>query len=294
MRILFFCLLLGFSVLCRPAPAEEAPQPFQIDRSAVHTLAASGSKRQYPVTVVTPPGYARPENADRRYPVIYLTDAPYTVQVTAGVSRLLFSQKKMEEFIIVGIGYAVGEPGTPARNRDLTPWANANYPGTGGAPAFLDFIVNDAMPEMERRYRIDPARRTLAGQSYGGLFGLWTLLTRPGLFESYILTSPSIWFARQALLDLEAAAAKRSQALTGRVYFATGGFETINRASDDPRYYTKVDMVADQRQMADRLRDRAYPGLQVRADVIEGTVHETTFPVGLVHALHWLFPYLGD
>lgn len=284
--------VLGFCV--QPAKAAEASPPaFEIERSAVHTIESPAAKRRYGIFVKTPPGYDDPANAGRRYPVIYMTDGPYTFQVASGISRLLFSQKKMEEFILVGIGYAEGESGTASRNRDLTPWTNPNNPGIGGAAAFLKFIRTDAMPELERLYRIDPARRTLAGQSYGGLFGLWVALTEPELFSSYILTSPSIWYARKALLELEARYAAKNKDMRAAIYFAIGSFETVNPASDDPRYLATNDMVGDQQEMAKRLQSRNYPGLRVRSDVIEGTVHETTFPVGLIHALHWLFPYLG-
>lgn len=37
-------------------------------------------------------------------------------------------------------------------------------------------------------------RQALYGHSYGGLFALHTLFTRPGLFDCYIASSPSIWW----------------------------------------------------------------------------------------------------
>ncbi len=48
------------------------------------------------------------------------------------------------------------------------------------------------MPLVEKIYRIDAQRRTLAGQSCGGLFGLWVMLNEPELFQNYILTSTSL------------------------------------------------------------------------------------------------------
>ena len=270
----------------------EALPAYALERSAVHALRAAETGRRYDLNVRLPPGYDEPANRDRRYPVLYLTDGDYTFQVAAGITRLLFSQEKMEEFILVGISNDREAPGATGRNRDLTPWENPRYTGTGEAARYLHFMETEAIPLIERSYRADPARRMLAGQSYGGLFGLWVLLTRPELFESYLLTSPSIWYAEKALSDL-ADGLKAKPGIKARVYMATGGYETLNPASDDPRWHKTNDMVTDSKEMAARLTALKLKGLRIRNDVTEGTVHETTFPVGLVHGLHWLFPYLG-
>lgn len=288
----FLLSALLWSLPAAYAAAPDAPPPYALERSAVHALRAEGTGRRYDLNVRLPPGYGDPANRGRRYPVLYLTDGDYTFQVAAGVTRLLFSQKKMEEFILVGITNDQEDLGAGARNRDLTPWPHPTRSGYGEAAAYLAFIRDQAMPLVEATYRVDPARRTLVGQSYGGLFGLWVLFTEPGLFESYLLTSPSIWYAEKPLHDL-AAGLKRQSGVAARVYLATGGFETVNPASTDPRYNREDDMVADSREMAARLEGLGLPRLSVRNEVMAGTVHESTFPVGLVHGLHWLFPYQG-
>lgn len=163
------CFTLSFS---SHADYAGAPPAFEVERSAVHTLTATNSQRRYELYVKLPPGYDAPENLLRRYPVLWLNDGPYTFQVASGVSRVPFSQQLFEEFILVGVSYAQGEMPADSRRRDLTPTAVARYPGSGGARAYLDFLRAQAIPFVERTYRVDPARRTLAGQSYGGLFGL--------------------------------------------------------------------------------------------------------------------------
>ena len=260
--------------------AAQEPPPYQIERSAVLGIDSALLQRRYEVYVKLPPGYDRPENAGKRYPVLYLTDGPYTFQVASGVSRLTHSQKSLEEFILVGLSRAVGGDEQDSRRRDYTPWRNPSIQGeTGGAPAYLRHLKAEVLPMVEQRYRVDPKRRVLVGQSYGALFGMWVALTEPELFGAYILTSTSIWFADKALLTLEAEHAAKRKDLKADIYLAVGGLER-----------GRVDMVADQAELAKRLKSRKYPGLRLRADTIEGTVHETTFPVGLVHALMWLFP----
>lgn len=283
-------LLAAALFLTMPAVhAQEALPTYQVERTSVHTVTSGQSGRTYELYVKLPPGYADPKNAGRRYGVLYLTDGDYTFQVASGITRLAHNLKRLEEFILVGLPTAKGEDGMNSRRRDLTPWTDPDLSGvSGGAPAYLDFLVKQAMPLVEKTYRIDPARRTLVGQSYGGLFGLWVLFTQPQHFSSYILTSPSIWFKEYALRALEADYARTHKDLKAKVYMTTGSFEAAKPG--DKRYNQSRDMVADQQDMAKRLRARKYPGLQVTSEVSPGTYHETTFPVGLIQGLQWLYP----
>ncbi len=189
-------LLLNTTAALFAAETETAdtPQRFEIERSRVYTFASA--QHSYDVFVRLPQGYDKPENAQRKYPVVYLTDGPYTFEVAAGVTRVPIGHDTFEPIILVGLGYAQGEDPAVSRERDLTPYVDARnkpYP-TGGARAYLDFLKTQVLPVIEKTYRIDANRRTLAGQSYGGLFGGWVLLTEPALFRNYILTSPSLWY----------------------------------------------------------------------------------------------------
>jgi len=291
-RMRFVCLLaacLLFTIVS--ARAQETAPAYQVERTSVHTVNSTKNGRTYDLYVKLPPGYADPKNADKRYAVLYLTDGDYTFQVASGITRLAHNLKRLEEFILVGLPNAKGENGMDARRRDLTPWVDDRTDGGrlgGGAPAYLDFLIKDAMPLVEKTYRIDATRRTLVGQSYGGLFGLWVLFTQPQHFSSYILTSPSIWYKEHALWGMEADYAKSHKDLKAKLYMATGSFEAARPG--DKRYNRESDMVANQQEMAKRLRARKYPGFQVVSEVSQGTYHETTFPVGLIQGLQWLYP----
>ena len=301
-----FALLASASALlvlagCKPATdarAAEQAKPasqgavfqtddaeFAVPGSKVHTLPASAQGRVYQIYVKTPFGYDAPENAGRTWPVIYLNDGPYTFQVASGVTHLPYRFNRLQQAILVGISYAQGDDGMVSRRRDMTPWRDPGLPSaSGGAPQYLAFIKGQVLPFVESRYRADPRRRTLAGQSYGGLFGAWVAVTEPELFDSYILTSPSLWYDDHQMFKAEAAYAIRHKDLKARIYLATGELERPRPGGD------AEDMVADQRAFAKALRSRGYPGLKIRDEVTAGTVHETTFPVGLVHGLEWRFP----
>lgn len=263
--------------------------PFTIENSVVIPIRSKASGRDYEIFVKTPPGYGKPENAGKRYPVIYLTDGPYTFQVASGLSRVPFSQGRFNEFVIVGLSWAKGEPPADSRRRDLTPWRDPEVKGeTGGGPAHFAFLKDEVMPLVEGRYRLDPANRTLAGQSYGGLFGLWVVFHAPETFRNYVLTSPSIWFADKQLLKDEAAYAAGHKELKATIYLTTGSREHPGPQCPD----CERDMVGDQALLAKTLKARAYPGLRLRTDLVEDGFHETTFPVGLIRGMQWL--YLKD
>lgn len=230
---------------------------FVIENSAVIPIHSDALGRDYEIYVKTPPGYDKPENAGRRYPVLYMTDGPYTFQVASRLSRVPFSQERFHEFIIVGFSWAEGESPAISRRRDLTTWRDPEINGvTGGGEAYLGFLKHEAMPLIESRYRIDPVSRTLGGQSYGGLFGLWTAVKEPDLFANYILTSPSIWFDDRQILKDEAAYSANHGDLHAKIYLATGSREHPGsggcRGCDN-------DMVADQARLIAILKGRNYP-----------------------------------
>ena len=263
------------------------PSGFVIENSAVLPLASRVSGRSYEVYVKTPPGYSKPENAGRRYPVLYLTDGPYTFQVASGLTRVPFNHGRFKEFIIVGISYAQGDVPADSRRRDLTPWRDPKMKGeTGGADTFFRTLKTEVLPLVEGKYRIDPSQRTLGGQSFGGIFGLWILFHEPDLFRNYILTSSSIWFAGRQVLKDEDLYAKAHKDLKARVYLAVG--EREHPGPEGCRSCT-TDMVADQARLASLLKGRKYPSLELKTTVVSGGYHETTFPTGLIQAMQWLY-----
>jgi predicted alpha/beta superfamily hydrolase len=272
------------------APATSASSTtsgFVIENSAVIPIRSKAVARDYEIYVKTPPGYDKPENASRRYPVLYLTDGPYTFQVASGLSRVPFSQDRFHEFVIVGLSWAGGDAPANSRRRDLTPWRDPEINGvTGGGEAYLTFLKREAMPLVEARYRIDGANRTLAGQSYGGIFGLWVAFREPTLFANYILTSPSIWFDDRQILKAEAAYAANHRDLPAKIYLATG-----SREHPGPGGCAGCDndMVADQARLAAALKSRNYPGLRIKTTIVDDGFHETTFPIGLMQGMQWLY-----
>jgi uncharacterized protein len=153
-----------------------------------------GEKRT--LLVHLPSAYA--SRAQLRFPVIYLTDASTRAGHTAATMQALADAGRMPESIVVGVV-------NTDRNRDLTPTrvesvtlegAEQKYPTSGGAAKFITFFETELIPEIERRYRTEKYR-ILAGHSFGAMFTLETLFTKPRLFNAYIAISPTMWWDDQ-------------------------------------------------------------------------------------------------
>jgi len=72
---------------------------------------------------------------------------------------------------------------------------------SGGADAFLDVIENQVKPAVAGKVAVDPARQMLWGHSYGGVFVLHALATRPSVFSNYVAVDPSLWWAEGFIVD---------------------------------------------------------------------------------------------
>jgi len=151
------------------------------------------------ILVRTPPGY---DTNNRKYPVLYMTDGDAHIAHTSSTIEFLSRNGRMSEMIVVGIT-------NTDRTRDLTPThvtttsasseGAPQFPTSGGADKFLKFIESELIPEIEKRYRVQPYR-VLAGHSFGGLFAIHTMLSRPELFNSYVAVSPSLQWDNELLV----------------------------------------------------------------------------------------------
>jgi uncharacterized protein len=264
----------------RASPTASVPIP----GSTRITIRAKSLERHYDLYVKLPPGYSTPKNANLRYPVLYLNDAAWGFQIAAGVTHLPMNAGAIEGVILVGIGYS-HELGSDSRIRDYTPTVNRAFSKqTGQAAAYLSFLEREVIPLIESRYRADSRRRAYAGHSFGGLFGAYALLTKPSLFRYYILSSPSFWFDEHAIWRFESDFAKGHRDLPANVYVTIGSLERPG-TSVGSRY----EMVNDVRTFESRLAQRRYPGLRIRALVLDGTSHETVFPEAFLNGMLWHF-----
>ena len=174
------------------------------------------------VLVRTPDDY---ERSGQQYPVLYLTDGDRQMSHTISTVEFLARNGRIPELIIVGII-------NTDRTRDLTPTNGTlkapggqpqRFPTAGGADKFLKFIETELIPSIEADYRTQPYR-VFAGHSFGGLFALHTMMTRPEVFNAYIAVSPTFpW--DDGLPQREAEAFCKDRKESNRTLFFTVGNE---------------------------------------------------------------------
>jgi uncharacterized protein len=148
---------------------------------------------QYRLLVAIPPEPAPAAG----FPVLIVVDGDALFPTALSAARLQAGRLELTRVVpavILGIGYPGDAPfDAERRRRDLLPM-------DGGADRFLDLIAGEILGQLEQLAPIDRARLSLAGHSFGGLFALHALFTRPGLFRSHVTGSPSIWWDDRAIL----------------------------------------------------------------------------------------------
>ncbi len=295
MNMVLTAVLAVFLVGCGSASASVPVaqrgqgQPYEIVGSEVWDVPDPVSGRGYQVFVNLPASYAK--DPARRYPVLYVTDADYAFPVLRQVGRRLGSS--VQEFILVGVSYAVGEEGTTSRRRDYTPTAlgAADAPDGavhGGGAAYAAYLRDHVLPFVAQRFRTDETRRLFLGHSYGALLGTQILFSDPALFSGYVLGSPSYWYDDHVMDRMERESAQTLRDMPATVYFYIGEYEA--RKVGDPRYLQDDDMVEDARRMERTLRARKYPSLKLRLDVLNDEDHLTVAPRGFTLGLKYLLP----
>ncbi len=236
------------------------------------------------------------KNTDRVYPCLYCTDANLAFPMVANIASLFELPVITEpQFFVVGIAYKIRDMGDWGawRTRDLTP---TNVPATdkyysdvfskitgrqveaktGGAAKFLEFLVGEVFPFIETNYRVSPTGRALTGHSFGGLFSLYVMLTRPELFSLYSAGSPSIYYDKGLLFNLEKEYAATHKDLNAKLFMSYGGAEDSTG-------------IANMKKMESLLKSRNYPGFKVETQVFPGETHQTCVVTASMSAARFLF-----
>lgn len=283
--------LAGLALAAFASPARASSEAADATWSEVRIPAAqqldiraAKTGHRYRIFMSVPPSPAPATG----YPVLYVLDANAAFPVAAFMARSAASRSEVTGHVaplVVGIGYP-GEQDfdVPARKRDYTvslgkPDAKATE---GGADLFLDFIEKELKPLVASRHPVDGKRQALFGHSFGGLFVVHALLTRPEAFSTLIASSPSIWWDDKVVLKNLPKLDKLPEGVHPRVQVSVGALE------DDPpkgklppevlAMLAKRTMIPEARQLAAHLRQIA--GWQDRV-----TYHELA---GENHGPVWL------
>ncbi|AOS45974.1 Ferri-bacillibactin esterase BesA [Lacunisphaera limnophila] len=248
-------------LVCGVAASAAAPTypPHVIGNSELRVLPVNAAGRHYQLSIGLPASYG--SQPDRRYPVVYVTDGYWDFQKLDAIRGSLVFDQVVPEFIIVGIGYA-GENLNygSLRTWELSPVPFGNNAESGRAADFLQSIESEIIPFVEREYRADPGHRVLSGASLGGLFTLYSLYAKPGLFQSYIAVTPAVVVGNDWLMGFEEKFVQGGGQLKGRLYVTMGENEGVGFISGILRYNARV-------------QSRKHPGLAYAFRIIDGERH---------------------
>lgn len=273
--------------------------PATITRSRQFDL-TSKNGRTYRILVAEP---IRPAPADG-CPVVYVLDANAMFGTVVEASRL---QKNLAPAIIVGIGYPTEgildpdrryleyTPVTPPERLHQSPNEPQVKPnGTGGQDEFLAFIEDELKPAIESQYNINQRRQTIFGHSLGGRFVLHALFAKPGSFQTYLASSPSIWWGENSVLEQErafaAAAASPADSPAISVFITAAELEQKFAPTTTPEraaFLTRARMVDNAKEMADRLTKLPDRHLTVEFREFLGENHGSVIPVAINRGLNF-------
>ena len=216
--------------------------------------------------VLLPPSYA--EQPGARYPVVYAQDGqslwsdgedPFGVWQLDQILDELWSLGCVAELIVVSI-----DTGT-TRFDHLGPVPDAKLGGGRGAE-YLERLVTELKPHIDRVYRTLPAPATTAclGSSMGGLFAFFAAWTRPDVFGNAICLSSAFWWADRWAVKL--ARGGVCPAPRPVVYLDSGAsraeFENDENARDGQHHTRAVEraLIAHCYEPGDDLHVLAFPG----------------------------------
>ena len=259
--------------------AAEAPSRVVLADTEARVLRSAFNGQRYLIKVKLPRGY---DDEDATYPVLYVLDAETNFGGVSYIVQRLIKDHRIPKILVVGVAYDTDYRSFYAlRSRDLTPTEVGDLriggavvrDPTGGAPAFSRFLAEELFPFVERTYRAEPGDRALYGHSYGGLFGTWVLLHHAGLFNRYLLLSPSLWYDDSLLLrDVETTDLHFDPT---RLYMASGRLEP---RIDDLHL-----------ELVETLRRRNPQHLAIESEVLENEIHRTLFGAAFTNGLRDLY-----
>ena len=210
--------------------------------------------------------------SDKKYPVLYVLDGDIAFGMAASIARYLQIGNNIPELIIVGIGYGSADKSAgEKRRRDYRPV------GSGGAENFLLFLENELIPLIDSNYRTIPADRTINGFSIGGLFGLYSLFTKPDIFNRYIIGSPSLSWDDYSIFGYEENSNDKISDKMINIFISVGGEES------DEKFFNPIDNLVTQ------IQERNYTGIKLEAKVFDGSTHLMGPPESLTHGLISVF-----
>lgn len=257
--------------------------PYSIERTQVIDIHSVVLGRHYQLFVKLPRSY---EASNKLFPVLFLNDAGYAFPLVSSLERQMTGAGIVDDFIIIGISYSVGDSAGLSRTRDYTPTYSPNEANShsyaarqasGHADDYLKFISDEIFPLVENNFRVDMSAKTLAGHSYGGLFAAYVLGVDATVFDNYIISDPSLWYDDKAVFDLM----KNEPSSNTNVLIVAAN----PNPEDDSDF---LGMIGNTRMLKQKLENNSGADA-VQLLIFDEEIHETIFPIAISHGMRMFF-----
>jgi predicted alpha/beta superfamily hydrolase len=168
-----------------------------------HTINSNVLKEDRKIQVYLPKDYV---SSNKTYPVIYLLDGQRFFLYGASLYQTFSEFNLSPDFITVGI--------TNVQAKRMNTFS-------ARAKDFGEFLQNEVISLIDANYRTSN-KRLLFGWAYGGGFGLETVMSKPNLFDGYILSSP---FPISSKMERFKEFIKKHNSLSTFIYFVSDAKE---------------------------------------------------------------------
>lgn len=218
--------------------------------------------KPHKIWVYLPPDY---NSSSQKFPVIYMHDSQNLFDVeTAAYGKEWNVDETLNElynntgkgFIVVGI-----ENGGDKRIEEYTAWTHPKYGGGKGA-IYVDFLVNELKPFIDKNYRTKPKAKHTAiiGSSLGGLISFYGGLKYPDVFGKIGALSTSFWFSN----NVYAFAKQNGNQKKTKLYLLIGGNEGST-------------MLPDTEKMEKLLLNTGFPRENIKTKIVPKGQHNEAF-----------------
>ncbi|WP_286271487.1 alpha/beta hydrolase-fold protein [Thalassotalea hakodatensis] len=225
-----------------------------------------------------------PENYSdaKKYPVLYLLDGKNNFAHTVGTLSYLKSGERVPEMIVVGIS-------SKNRMRDYTPTKIETRKSSGGGEKFLDFIEQELIPYINKKYSTE-SYKIFSGHSLGGLLVVHTLHSRPNLFQAHFAYSPSLYWNNKDTVKKTLDFLTHKKEFPNYLYINIGNEGLI---SDHP---SGLAMRSAFKELNAKLKLNKPNNFLFRLDAFDREKHGTTPVVGQFNAFRdlyepWFIPF---
>ena len=263
----------------------------------VRHFASAALEREVDIDLYLPPDYHL--SGSRYYPLLIVNDGQDLPRMHfSSILERMFFRKQIPPLIVAGVHASA------ARMHEYGTMRQADYKGRGErAPLYGNFILEELLPMLHRRFRISGLREetAFAGFSLGGLSALDMAWAYPQIFGAAGVFSGSLWWrwspvdpadpdADRIMHDIIRTTANVDG--TQRFWFQCGTLDE----DEDRNGNGVIDSIDDTLDLIAALKDKGFHEKHIRYLEIEGGLHTPdTWGKAMPDFLRWwLVPEWGD